>query len=297
MALEDILTNNLSNVATFVSGHNDTYPAIDPLNADLSDKTVVITGASKGIGKVTAISFAKAGCGKIAIAARSSLDSLEQDIHKAAKAAGRADPTVIKMTVDIASEPDVQKFAAEIEQQFGAVDVLINMAGYLETWVPFAETDPSDWWKSWEINIKGTYLVSRYLTPVVLKSPTKTIINVSSYGAHLTTPGASAYQTNKFAICRLSEFMSNEHGNDGLIAIAIHPGGVKTELGMNMPEYMHELLTDSAELAADTLVWLAKERREWLKGRFFSVNWDVVEVEGKKKEIVDKDLLKFRMVV
>jgi hypothetical protein len=79
--------------------------------------------------------------------------------------------------------------------------------------------------------------------------------------------------------------------------LAIHPGSVKTELASNMPDYMQKFLTDEPQLPADTIIWLGKENRPWLSGRYVSVAWDMAELEAKKDEIVEKDLLKFRMAV
>lgn len=64
---------------------------------------------------------------------------------------------------------------------------------------------------------------------------------------------------------------------------------------MNMPENMHSILTDTPELAADTLVWLTKERREWLQGRFVMGPADMEELEGLKGEIVKRDLMKLKL--
>jgi hypothetical protein len=91
--------------------------------------------------------------------------------------------------------------------------------------------------------------------------------------------------------------MDLEYRDQGMVCFAIHPGGVKTELALNMPEAMHEVLQDEPALPADTIVWLGKERRPWLGGRFVSVTWDMEELESKKDEIVKGDLLKFRMVL
>lgn len=88
-----------------------------------------------------------------------------------------------------------------------------------------------------------------------------------------------------------------EHGKEGLIAFSVHPGGVPTELANGMPEYMVKILTDTPELAADTFVALTAERKEWLGGRYVSVNWDLEELEAKKEEILQGDLLKVRLAV
>ncbi|KAJ5266738.1 hypothetical protein N7478_009546 [Penicillium angulare] len=285
-------------VAGYVSTRKDTYPFIDPAKADLTGKSVLITGASKGIGKATAISFAIAGCSKILLAARSDLADVEIAVHDAAKKANRPQPFVHSLKVDVTSEDSVRA-AAETAGDIlsGSLDVLINNAGYLEGWKPIAESQPSEWWRTWEVNIKGTYLAAHFFVPLLLKSQTKTIINISSGGAHVMFPGASAYQTTKFALCRFTEFMDQEYYQQGLIAISLHPGAVKTELAMNMPPDRQVVLSDTPELAADTLVWLARERRDWLAGRFASVSWDMEELEQKKQDVLQRNLFKFRALI
>ncbi len=281
----------------FVTNHHDTYPAIDPTKADLSGKSVLITGASKGVGRCAAARFAAAGCSKIALAARSSVAEVEKEVKAAAKQAQRPEPLVLGLEVDVTSEASVAAAADKVAQEFGSLDVLINNAGYLENWVPVGESKPTEWWRSWEVNVKGTYLCSHYFLPLVLKSEMRTVLNLSSAGGHNTNFGASAYQTGKSAICRFTEFLDREYADQGLTAVVLHPGGVKTELAQNMPEQMHAWLIDTPELPADVFVWLAKEKRDWLAGRFISANWDVDELEARKDEILAKDTLKFKMTI
>ena len=107
--------------------------------------------------------------------------------------------------------------------------------------------------------------------------------------------GAAAYQTAKFAVCRLAEHMAAEYAAQDLVCFAVHPGGVLTETASKMPEHLHGILVDKPALPAHSLVWLSKERRTWLSGRFAMLNWDMKQLEGKKEQIVNNDLLKFRM--
>ena len=97
-------------------------------------------------------------------------------------------------------------------------------------------------------------------------------------------PGASGYQTSKLALLRLTEFLAAEYADQGLLAYAIHPGGVLTELGSRMPAHTHAILVDTPELAGDTLAFLATERRDWLSGRYISVNWDTRDIARLREQ-------------
>jgi len=145
--------------------------------------------------------------------------------------------------------------------------------------------------------VKGQYLVTRAFLPLLLKGELKTIIGLTSIGATLLSPGASAYQTAKLALLQFMEFVNTEYGDKGIVAYCVHPGGVGTEMGRSMPENMHALLIDTPELAGDTIVWLVSERREWLRCRYVSCTWDMGQLLEKKEKVVKNELLKARLCV
>jgi NAD(P)-dependent dehydrogenase (short-subunit alcohol dehydrogenase family) len=125
-------TTKLACGADFVQNiHNDTYDYIKPEQFDLKDRAVLITGASKGIGRETALSYARAGTTKIAVAARSPLESLVKEIILAAQNASRPAPQVLALSVDVADYSSVEKAASQVEREFGRLDILINNAGSL----------------------------------------------------------------------------------------------------------------------------------------------------------------------
>ena len=113
----------------------------------------------------------------------------------------------------------------------------------------------------------------------------------------MLSPGGSGYQVTKFALLRFTEYIMVDHGDKGILAYCVHPGGVPTEVALSMPKAFHAMLTDRPELAADTMVFLTKERREWLAGRYLSCNWDMPQLLGREEEILKGDKLKQRLVV
>ncbi|KAI0883365.1 NAD(P)-binding protein [Annulohypoxylon maeteangense] len=277
--------------------HSDTYEYISPKKLDLSGRSVFITGASKGVGKETALSFATAGCSKIGIGARSDLSDVVAEIKEAAKKAGRTDePQVVSVRLDVTSEDSVEAAAKIISNEFdGKLDILINNAGYLPEWLEVSASKTNEWWMTYEVNVKGVYLCSKHFIPLLLKGDLKTNVLTTSAGAIAVIPSASAYQSTKFVVCRLAEFIAAEYQDQGLVCFALHPGGIKTELACNMPEFMHKILVDEPQLPGDSVVWLTAENRPWLNGRFVNSRWDMEELEARKDDIVKQDLLKFRL--
>ena len=173
--------------------HHDTYDEIKPEQFNLDGKAIFITGASKGVGRASALSFAKAGASYIGLGARSNMSDVETEIEDAAKGAGREAPKILTLKLDVENEQSIQHAATEVEKAFGRLDFLVNNAGYLSSFVPIADSDPDDWWRHWTVHIRGPYLITRALLPLMLKGGMKTMLNISSIGAHLTAPGASGY--------------------------------------------------------------------------------------------------------
>ena len=101
----------------------------------------------------------------------------------------------------------------------------------------------------------------------------------------------------KLALVRFTEILEVEYGKKGILAIAFHPGGVRTDMALQMEDKFSSILTETPELAGDFTVWLTGERREWLNGRYLNCKWDVMELVAIKDEIVDGDKLKVKMVV
>jgi NAD(P)-dependent dehydrogenase (short-subunit alcohol dehydrogenase family) len=287
-----------------IKAHHLLYPAIDPkttLKGSLSGKIIFIAGASQGIGQATAVAFAHAGAKAIYITARS-----ERALEETKARVSRANPeTQCKYVVcDATDEEQVKASIKDCVAKFGGIDVVDSNAGYLDQWKKIGESDTTSWWKTWEVNLKGTYYLIRYTISHLIESAKKHsgngssgghLILISSIGAQFVTPTASDYQTSKHAINRLCEFVEVDHGKDGVKCFAIHPGGVATALAKNMPAALHANLIDAPDLPAGFAVWLCSGKADWAKGRYLSCNWDVDELTQLKDQIIQDDLLVNRL--
>lgn len=284
--------------------HTSPYPAIDPqttLKGSAAGKVVFLAGASQGIGQATAIAFAQAGAAAIYLTARS-LQALEET--RALVLNANPATRCAFSRCDVTENAQVQAAVEDCVTQFGGIDVADCNAGYLDNWSKIGESDPASWWRSWEVNVRGTYHVVRHTIAHLVASARKFgeqgstgghLILTSSNGAQLLADGASDYGTAKHAINRLCEFIHKDHGEEGVKCFAIHPGGVATNLARNMPESMYHVLVDEAELPASFIVWLSTGQADWASGRFISVKWDVEEFLARKDEILRDDLMVNRL--
>nr|QGA67190.1 C-11-ketoreductase [Monascus ruber] len=279
--------------------HNDTYPAIDPLKADLSGKAVFITGGSKGLGRAMVLSFAKAGASYIAAGARSDMTELAKDVAAAAATAKRSPPKFLPIQLDVTDPQSVENAAVAVKSEFGRCDVVVNNAGVLGRFGGILQTDPQEWWQVLGVNFRGPYLVSRAFLPLLLESELKALVHVTSVAAHLLNPTLSAYQTSKMALLKFSQLVHAEFGSKGLVTFAVHPGNCPTDI-MGGPDGLSEheklIFVETPEISADTIVYLTSEKRDWLGGRYINVTWDMPELIAMKDEIVQGDKLKVKFI-
>ncbi|KAI0926438.1 hypothetical protein AcV5_008901 [Taiwanofungus camphoratus] len=106
---------------------------------------------------------------------------------------------------------------------------------------------------------------------------------MSSIAAHLLEPQFSAYQSTKWAVLRFTELILSDSADKGVIAYSVHPGAIPTDMTSILPDSMQYIIIDTLEPASHTIVWLLRERREWLAGRYISSVWDMEELLAKKK--------------
>lgn len=190
----------------------------------ISDKTILITGASSGIGEATARELAAAGA-KLLIGARR-LDRL----HALAAELG---PQVAVQELDVTDAQSFEAFAAAAVERFGRIDVLVNNAGVMPL-SPLAALKRDEWTRMIDVNIHGVLNGIATVLPRFVAQGGGHVVNVASIGAHLVVPTGAVYCATKYAVWAITEGLRQEH--DDVRATIISPGVVATELGHDITD-------------------------------------------------------------
>jgi NAD(P)-dependent dehydrogenase (short-subunit alcohol dehydrogenase family) len=296
---------------------SDTYPFIQHSNHQ--GHSVFITGGNRGTGKAIALSYAKAGASAIGLGAPDGFGSLKAELEHAALEAGQpSTPSILLLDLDVTDSASVAKAASEVQKAFGKLDILVNNADYMTPALPVTSADESTWWRTFEVNLKGVFLMSQAFVPLLMQTINglKTMVNINSVASHNLRINASAYGTSKWAVLKFTEFLLVEHAHQGLLAYSVHPGGIMSKLAEAMPKETHSgrpqipcgmflmkrltstiALTDTPELTGDTIAYLTQLPRKFLTGRYVSCTWDMEELMQRKDEIVDTEKLKVRLII
>ena len=189
----------------------------------LEKRRVLITGASSGIGKATALEFAKAGI-DVALVSRS-LDKLET----VAEAARHTGVVAKAYAVDLADVNQVKAKIEAIALDFGGIDILVNNAGIAYT-ANLSQTPLEDWQQVINLNLTSVFQCMMGILPGMRARHTGTIINVASIAAKQPFPGWGAYSVSKAGVMALSQTLAQEERAHNIRVTAICPGAVNTEL-------------------------------------------------------------------
>lgn len=188
----------------------------------LKGKTAIITGGGEGIGKATALLFCKEGA-KVGITGRTKrkLD----EVVKEAKGSGE----IIALPGDVAKEDEVRSIVEKFVKRFKKVDILFNNAGVLEVGT-VTTTSVEAWDNIIDINVKGTFLMSKHVVPHMLKNGGGSIINNSSVLGFIGCQNTVAYNTSKGAIMQFTRSLALDHAKQGIRVNTICPGFIKTKM-------------------------------------------------------------------
>lgn len=241
---------------------------------DMTDKTVMITGASRGIGAEAARVFAKAGA-NVVLLARS-----QDDI---AALAGEIGERAIAIPCNVARYGQMSSAVATAVQVFGGLDVLINNAGVIDPIGDLAATDPEAWGQLIDINIKGVYNGIHAALPAMKARGGGSVLTISSGAAHNAIEGWSAYCTSKAGVNMLNRALHNEEAANGIRAIGLSPGTVATEMqrrikasGINAVSQLDWETHIPADWPAKCLLWMCSAQADAYCGEEISLREEAI---------------------
>ena len=193
---------------------------------ELKNKVAIVTGASTGIGRATSILFSAHGA-RVVLVSRSH-DKLKE-VGNTIRGMGNL---CIAVTTDVRDPTQVDSMARKALQEYGAIDILVNNAG-VGIWGPLAESSMSDWDYIINTNLKGTFLCTRSVVPIMASQNRGFIINVASQAGKRGMPNLAIYCASKFGIIGLSESLKKELCPHGIRVFYICPGYVNTDFFTN----------------------------------------------------------------
>ena len=221
---------------------------------DLTGKTVLITGASRGIGAEAARVFADAGA-NVALVARGA-DAI-------ADIAGEIGQRAVAIPCDISRYWEVEKAVENCVTAFGGLDILINNAGVIEPIARMEDADPESWGQVIDINLKGVFHGMRAALPVMERAGGGTVLTVSSGAAHGPVEAWSHYCASKAGAAMLTMCLHKEMAEKGIRAMGLSPGTVATQMqkeikasGINPVSQLDWSVHIPADWPAKALLWM-----------------------------------------
>ena len=194
----------------------------------LTQRTALVTGSTRGIGKETALLLLQKEFNVI-ISSRSqqSVDSVIQEIYD--KFPSKKE-NILGLKCDVSQQSDVKSLVDVSVKRFGKIDILVNNAGIVY-YKNIMDTTEEEWNKTIDTNLKGVFLFTKEVLPYMLENKSGSIIiNVSSGAGKSGFPNLSAYCASKFGVIGFTESIANEVADNNVKVMAICPGGVDTDM-------------------------------------------------------------------
>ena len=242
------------------------------MTTGLEGKVGLVTGGTSGIGRDTAILFAKAGV-KVVIAGRRELEGQETvDLVRSAGGDG------LFLKADVSKAAEVDAIIQKAVQRFGRLDIAFNNAGIEGTWVPIVNQSEKDWDQTIDINLKGVWLCLKYEIRQMLKQGGGgAIVNMASIAGLMGSAGAAAYSASKHGVLGLTKTAALETARSGIRINAVCPGAIETSMAERVfgaPE-VHKYVLGLHPIGrfgtpgeiAEAVVWMCSDRASFMTGQ------------------------------
>jgi NAD(P)-dependent dehydrogenase (short-subunit alcohol dehydrogenase family) len=248
------------------------------MTGELEGRAALVTGATSGIGRATALRFAEEGA-RVALVARSA-EGLKEVAGEIKSNGGEA----FEISADVMNESDAERAVSETVERFGGLDVLVNAAGIISNGT-VETTTLADWDTMMNVNLRSVFHLMQLSAPHLEKRPGN-VVNVSSVTGLRAFPGVLAYCVSKAGVDQLTRCAALELAPKGVRVNAVNPGVVVTEIhkrgGMNEENYAAFLERSKTthpigrvgrpEEVAELILYLASDRAAWITGATYSID-------------------------
>lgn len=238
------------------------------------EKVALITGASRGIGKQIALTLAKEGC-NIALNYRSKNDDLES-IKKEIESNG---VKCLLVQADVANFEECERMVTEVITEFERIDVLVNNAGITKDML-LMRMKKEDFQQVIDVNLTGTFNVTKNVIPYMMKARTGRIINLSSVVGVAGNAGQTNYSASKAGIIGFTKSLAKEVGSRNILVNAVAPGFIQTDMTDILKEEVKEEITKNIPLkrmgttedVANVVKFLASEDSSYITGQVIHID-------------------------
>lgn len=234
---------------------------------DFAGRIAVVTGGAAGIGRAICDAFAHHGATPV------NWDRVPGDPHGVGT-------TPHHMPVDVTRPDTIAAAVAATLDRYGRIDYLVNNAGFAGSTLPLDEVDPIEWQRVIEVNLIGTYHVSRLVVPVMRRASAGRIVNVASLAGKEGTPNASAYSASKAGVIAMTKSLGKELAQTGILVNGIAPAAVETTLLAQMSPAHVQTMIDKSPMArlgqtrevAELVMWLCSDSCSFSTGAIFDLS-------------------------
>ncbi|MBI5374552.1 MAG: 3-oxoacyl-[acyl-carrier-protein] reductase [Candidatus Schekmanbacteria bacterium] len=239
----------------------------------LENKTALITGAGRGIGRTIALELASSGCDILAA------DVMEAPLNETAGLIKEKGRKCIISLCDVSSAENVASTVQKAIDEFGKIDILVNNAGITRDNLIMRMTD-DEWNKVLDINLKGTFNCIRAASRHMMKARSGCIVNISSVVGVMGNAGQANYVASKAAVIGLTKTVARELAPRNVTVNAIAPGFIDTDMTKALPDKVKEEMLKSIPMnrfgspqdIAGVVSFLASEKAAYITGQVFHVN-------------------------
>lgn len=190
---------------------------------DFSDKVVLVTGGSSGIGRATSLAFARQGATVV-------IGDVDERSAETVEQIEQAGGTGLFVHTDVSAASEVEALVTRAVESFGGLHVAFNNAGVLPPTAPLAEMDEADWDKVVSVDLKGVFLAMKYEIAHMLTAGGGAIVNTASVAGLIADPGMSPYVAAKHGVVGLTKAAAVDYGSQGIRVNALAPGLVETPM-------------------------------------------------------------------